>query len=160
MSRLGALPTEADVSSLMDGLLDRGAEVAAEPTPVLPGRDVVVVGAYVDGEQDVRAVVMLDLGLGASLGGGLALMSPLKVGEAIEAGALTDELGENAKEVHNVAASWFTANEVHLKLADVAVAPAPVVPSVVSFLRSPRRRVDFSIKVPTYGAGRLAIVAD
>ena len=59
MSADGAegLPTAADVRGLLNGLFDRAVTVEAEKAPVLRGRDVHVVGSYVDDTGAVRAVL-------------------------------------------------------------------------------------------------------
>ncbi len=156
---LSALPGAAEVTELLDGLLDRGVTAVEEARPVLPGRDVRVVASYVDDAQDVRAVVLLDLSLGTGLGAALALVPPPRVEEAVAAGEVPADLADNTREVLNIAASLFNCGEVHLKLADVAVAPTPVAEPTVDFLRVPRRRADLRVTVPGYGVGVLAVVA-
>ena len=157
---LSALPAGPDVRALVDGLLDRGVAVAEESRPVLLGRDVAVVATYVDDAGDVRAVVLLDLALGAVLGAALALVPPPRVAEATASGRVPEDLADNTREVLNVAASLFNCDDVHLKLRDVAVAPEPVHGPTVDFLRRPGRRADVKVDVPGYGAGVLGIVLD
>ena len=156
---LSALPGAAQVTELLDGLLDRGVTAVEEARPVLPGRDVRVVASYVDDAQQVRAVVLLDLSLGTGLGAALALVPPPRVEDAVAAGEVPDDLAENTREVLNIAASLFNCGDVHLKLADVAVAPTPVAEPTVDFLRVPRRRADLRVTVPGYVEGVLVLVA-
>ena len=155
---LSALPTGPDVRALVDGLLDRGVAVAEESRPVLLGRDVAVVATYVDDAGDVRAVVLLDLALGAVLGAALALVPPPRVAEATASGRVPEDLADNTREVLNVAASLFSCDDVHLKLRTVDVAPAPADDTAVAFLRRPGRRRDVRVDVPGYGAGILAVL--
>ena len=127
---------------------------AALPTDA----DVRVVGSYVEDDGTLRAVALTDLGLGACLGGALALVPAPRVEEAIAAGDVPPELGENTREVLNVAASLFNSAAAHLKLDRTWVAPEPVPEEVVDFLRRPLRRVDLSVSVPGYGDGVLALL--
>lgn len=157
---LSGLPSATEVRTLLDGLVDRGVTAALEATPVLLGRDVRLVASYVDDTSAVRAVVLLDLELGAALGAALALVPARRVGDAVGAGAVPEDLAENTREVLNVAASLFNCDDVHLKLRDVAVAPDPVHGPTVDFLRRPGRRADVRVDVPGYGAGVLGIVLD
>ena len=64
-----ALPGADAVRGLLNGLFDRAVTAADEPTPVLRGRDVHVVGSYVDDTGSVRAVAFCDLVMGNVLGG-------------------------------------------------------------------------------------------
>ena len=155
---LSGLPTAADVRTLIDGLVDRGVTAAEEPRPVLVGRDVRVVATYADDEAAVRAVVLLDVRLGAALGAALALVPAQRVEQAAADDAVPADLADNTREVLNVSASLFSCDDVHLKLREVAVAPQPVDAATVTFLRTPGRRVDVRLDVPGYGAGLLAVV--
>ena len=48
MSGAAGMPSAADVQGLLTGLFDRAVTVSEEERPVLRGRDVHVVGSYVD----------------------------------------------------------------------------------------------------------------
>ena len=158
MSLAAPLPTDADVRELLDGLLDKQVTVHEEPAPVLRGRDVRVVGSYVEDGGVLRAVALTDLALGSCLGAALALVPVPRVEEAIASGDVPPDLGENTREVLNVAASLFNGAQAHLKLDRTWVAPEPVPEDVAAFLRGPLRRVDLSVTVPGYGSGVLALL--
>ena len=153
-----ALPAPGDLRTLLDGLFDKPVKVHAHPSPVLPGRDVRVVGAYVDDTAAVRAVVFTDLAAGAAIGGALALLPVPRVEECVRAGEVSPDLADNAREVLNVAASLFNCGGAHLKLDRVWVAPEPVPEPVVDFLRTAGQRVDVTVDVPAYGSGVVAVL--
>lgn len=153
-----ALPAAGELRTLLDGLFDKPVKVAAHPTPVLPGRDVQVVGCYVDDTSALRAVVFTDLVVGASLGGALALVPAPRVEEAVGAGAVPADLADNTREVLNIAASLFNCGDAHLKLDAVFVAPQPVSEQVVDFLRGASQRQDVTVDVPGYGSGVVALL--
>jgi hypothetical protein len=152
------LPAADDVRGLLNGLFDRAVTVHEEDQPVLRGRDVHVVGSYVDDEGDLRAVVFCDLVLGNVLGAALALVPVPRVEEALEGGSVPEDLADNTREVLNVGASMVNQGEVHLKLAGTWVVPEPVSADVVGFLREPCRRSDLRVDVPGYGTGVLALL--
>jgi hypothetical protein len=152
------LPTADDVRGLLNGLFDRAVTVEQEEKPVLRGRDVHVVGSYVDDTGQLRAVVFCDLVTGNVLGAALALVPPPRVHEALEAGTVIGDLADNTREVLNVGASMFNHGEAHLKLAGTWVVPEAVPTAVVDFLRQPCQRSDLTIEVPGYGKGVVALL--
>ncbi|MGB8650549.1 MAG: hypothetical protein WCD35_07790 [Mycobacteriales bacterium] len=152
------MPSAADVRLLLNGLFDRAVTVHQEEQPVLPGRGVHVVGAYVDDQGALRAVVLCDLVLGNVLGAALALVPPPRVAEALAAGRVLEELADNTREVLNVGASMFNDAAAHLKLQSTWVVPEEVGDEVVEFLREPCARSDVRVDVPGYGEGVLALL--
>jgi hypothetical protein len=152
------LPTADDVRGLLNGLFDRAVTVEQQDKPVLRGRDVHVVGSYVDDEGALRAVVFCDLVTGNVLGAALALVPPPRVQEALDAGTVLGDLADNTREVLNVGASLFNQGDAHLKLAGTWVVPEEVPGEVVDFLREPCRRSDLTVEVPGYGKGVIALL--
>ncbi|MCU1692139.1 MAG: hypothetical protein JWM64_1230 [Frankiales bacterium] len=152
------LPSASDVRGLLNGLFDRSVTVHQEPAPVLPGRGVHVVGSYVEDTGRTRGLILCDLTLGCVLGAALALVPMPKVQEALDAGAVPQDLADNTQEVLNVAASLFNDAEAHLKLKAVQVAPEPVTEDVVELLRAHPHRSDLTVEVPGYGTGVLVLL--
>ena len=152
------LPTAAEVRVLLNGLFDRAVTTHDESAPVLKGRDVHVVGSYVDDLGAVRAIALADLVLGTVLGAALALIPPPRVEEALATQLIPADLADNTREVLNIAASLFNEGPLHLKLAQTWVVPEPVGEDVVTFLRSRSTRVDVRVEVPGYGEGVLALL--
>jgi hypothetical protein len=152
------LPTADDVRGLLNGLFDRAVTVHQEDGPVLRGRDVHVVGSYVDDDGSLHAVVFCDLVTGNVLGAALALVPPPRVHEALEAGSVLGDLADNTREVLNVGASMFNHGDSHLKLAGTWVVPEAVPAEVVDFLRAPCHRSDLTVEVPGYGKGVVALL--
>ena len=158
MSTTAVMPDASDVRALLQGLLDKPVAVEHQPQPVLRGRDVHVVGSYVDDDGAVRAVVLCDQVLGTVVGAALALVPPRRVEEALETGLVPADLADNTREVLNVGASMFNSGAAHLKLQSTWVVPEPVAEDVVSFLREPCQRTDVKVDVPGYGEGLLALL--
>lgn len=158
MSEPAVMPGAGDVRAMLNGLLDKPVTVTQEPRPALPGRDVHVVGSYVDDTGELRAVVLCDQVLGTVLGAALALVPKPRVDEALATGRVPHDLAENTREVLNVGASMFNAGAAHVKLQGTWVVPEAVTEDVVDFLRVPCQRADLRVDVPGYGAGLLALL--
>jgi hypothetical protein len=152
------MPQAADVAQLVEGLLGRQVTGARTPDPVMRGKDVRIVGSYVDDGGSVKAVCLVDLVLGNALGAALALVPEPRVAAAVSAGRVDEDLAENTREVLNVAASLFNSGDRHLKLAGTWVEKEPVPDDVVAFLRVPGRRDDLRLEINGYGGGVLALV--
>ncbi len=152
------LPTSVAVRELLNGLFDRAVTTSLEDQPVLRGRDVHVVGSYVDDTGAVRAVGMCDLVLGNVLGAALALVPAPRVEEALAEQRVPPDLADNTREVLNIAASLFNEGPLHLKLDETFVVPEPVSASVVDFLRTRSDRADVRVEVPGYGEGVIALL--
>ncbi len=152
------MPAAADVRSMLNGLFDRAVTTHDESQPVLLGRDVHVVGSYVDDAGDIRAIALLDLVLGTVMGAALALVPPPRVEEALATKLVPADLADNTREVLNIAASLFNDGPLHLKLGQTWVVPEAVGEEVVAFLRSRSTRADVRVDVPGYGEGVLALL--
>lgn len=152
------LPQPNEVGQLVEGLLGRDVTSVRQPEPTLRGRDVRIVGSYVDDSGSVRAVALVDVVLGNALGAALALVPEPRVATAVAAGVVEDDLAENTREVLNVAASLFNAGDTHLKLSGTWVEDEPVPAPVVDFLRVPGHRSDLEVDINGYGSGVLALI--
>ena len=152
------LPDAAEVGQLVEGLLGRPVTSAKKPQPTLRGRDVRIVGSYVDDSGAIQAVALVDVVLGNALGAALALVPEPRVASAVAAGLVEDDLAENTREVLNVAASLFNEGDTHLKLSGTWVEQEPVPDPVVDFLRVPGTRSDLDVDISGYGSGVLALI--
>ena len=152
------LPDAAEVGQLVEGLLGRQVTSTVQPQPTLRGRDVRIVGSYVDDTGAVQAVALVDVVLGNALGAALALVPEQRVAGAVAAGVVEDDLAENTREVLNVAASLFNEGDTHLKLSGTWVEQEPVPAPVVDFLRVPGSRSDLDVEISGYGTGVLALI--
>ena len=153
-----ALPQPHEVGQLVEGLLGRDVTSVRQPEPTLRGKDVRIVGSYVDDTGSVRAVALVDVVLGNALGAALALVPEPRVATAVAAGVVEEDLAENTREVLNVAASLFNEGETHLKLSGTWVEQEPVPDPVVDFLRVPGTRSDLEVDISGYGSGVLALI--
>lgn len=155
------LPTPADVRAMLEPLTGRDLDMAPGP-PFAPGPHApATVAAYISDQGVLRATVTLDLALSAALGGSLALTPPSAVAEAVAEGALSELMREGLDEVANIVAALFNQdNAVHLRLDRVYHPGAELPRPVRAHCLTLGKRLDLSIAVAGYGAGRFGLACD
>lgn len=160
MSAETPLPAAKDVRELFEGLLGRDVQVTTGGGMVDPNEEFgAAVGVYVDNLLRLTALVIFDLDLAARVGAAIGLVPSRGAEEAINAGALPDNLLENASEVLNITASLFNAEGApHVKL-DVVYAPGEAVPAdVAQWILAYVRRTDLDMEIAGYGPGRFSLL--
>lgn len=154
------LPTALEVRELLEGLLGRDVDVELTSTGADPRKHPgALVGVYVDNAMQVRALMLFDLALAASVGAAIGLLGVRLVEEVGRTELLSPALYDNAAEILNVGATLFNAEGApHVRLGD-AYAPREIVPSDVdSRLRGMVPRMDLDVVVSGYGGGKLSVV--
>jgi hypothetical protein len=154
------LPPAELVGRLIAGLVGRSVTVDKVPPPNLDLTQPMTVAAYIRDTGMLSVVAVSDLALTAQLGAALAMMPAGVANEAIEKGALPDDLVENHREIVNVAARLFNrANLPHVKLRDVDVTPTTLPGDVSSLLNRYTERLAMEIETEGYGTGRMWMFA-
>jgi hypothetical protein len=154
------LPPAELVGRLIAGLIGRSVTVDKVPPPNLDLTEPMTVAAYVRDSGLIGAVAVSDLALTAQLGAALAMVPAGVANEAIELGALPDDLVENHREIVNVAARLFNrANLPHVKLRDVDVTPTTLPGDVNGLLSGFKERLAMEIETEGYGVGRMWMFA-
>jgi hypothetical protein len=154
------VPHPKQIRDLFLGLTGKDIEVGPV-NPVVPGRDAAVVAVFVTDKTATGAAVACDLPLAAYAGAALGLVPLPKAEEALESGLLPEDLTENFYEVVKILASVFNENPEapHLKLYKVHAVGEKLPTDVAASLGYVVRRLDLSIDVAGYGAGRLSSVS-
>jgi len=153
------LPQPQQVRDLFVDLLDRDVQLSpcapVAPGPVTPAS----VATYVDDLQRVRAVISCDLELSARAGAAIGLVPASGAERAIRSGWIDGSLGENLKEVLDVAATLFNVKgATHLRLQVLHPAGDELPHDVRSRALTLGRRQDVELDIAGYGAGRLSVV--
>jgi hypothetical protein len=152
------IPIQESVRDFFTDLLGRG--VAASKRSALPydEEDPLVVGRYLDDAGETAALLVSDLDFAAFSGAALAMIPKVVAAEAIKAGALSDTLLDNFREVVNVFSSLLNAPTTpHLVLKTLERHPEGTA-DVAELLEAPRRRRDFDVTIEGYGSGVLAVL--
>jgi hypothetical protein len=152
------LPPTKLIKDVIDGML--GKEVSVAPADALTSADTIggAVAVYIDDANGLGAVAGWDLNLASHVGAAVALVPRGAAEEAIEDRYLPDNLLENLSEVSNVLASVFQIpGNPHLRLARMYRPINSADNDAVQLLYALGNRIDLSVDVPGYGAGRLAV---
>jgi hypothetical protein len=153
------LPHPKDVKDMFEGLLGRGVEVAPGE-PVVPGpTSWAAVGAYVQDDLTLSAVVIADVPLAAYAGASLGLLPPGGAEDAIGLGTVDGAMWENFAEMLSIAISLLNHDGApHVRLYE-AYPPGEHAPADVHALATGiGRRVDLAVTIAGYGTGKLSVV--
>jgi hypothetical protein len=153
------LPHPKEVKDMLADMLGRDITVApCDPyTPVLTDRHSVAV--YVDDQNQMAAVVALDLPLSVWVGAAIGLVPPGGAEDQVDEGELSRPVRDNLYEVLNIVSALFNKpGAPHLKIYSLH-APGEAVPSDVALLvKSLGNRLDLDVTVAGYGKGKLGLV--
>jgi hypothetical protein len=153
------LPNPKAVRDMLLDLLGRDVDVALggpwAPTPKDPG----TVGVYTDDRSQLRALVFCDLALSAYFGTAIALIPVDAARGCIQEKSLTAAVSENVYEVLNIIAGVFNRpDRPHLRLYGMHAPGEPPTTDVSARLRGFGNRLDLTVKVSGYGAGRMTVM--
>ena len=151
------LPTAKDVRDLLEALLGRDVDLSDGRR--LADATAAMVGVYVDDRLGMRALVMMNLHLAATVGSAIGLMPVGGVEAAIEDGELLGVQQDNAAEVLNVVASLFNVGDApHLRLYATS-GPGEAAPDdVVAAVTELGGRADWCVGVKGYPGGLLSVL--
>ncbi|HWH01551.1 MAG TPA: hypothetical protein VNV66_20060 [Pilimelia sp.] len=152
------LPGMLPIRNLIEDLL--GRDVGIELADPIVAADVpkTVIALYVDRGQRLAAVLGMDLPLAAYAGAALGLMPAGGAEAAIEDGELSPVLAENVHELCNILSTVLNREEgTHVRLHEVYLPGYPPPPDARSHLLALGRRLDVTLTISRYGAGRLSI---
>ncbi len=153
------LPTNKAVRDLFETLLGRDVTVVpCAPVEIGPA-DPTHMAAYVDDAMRMAAAAVSDLPLAIRCASALALMPRPDAAAVQAARQLTDDARSTMDEVLNIVATLFNLpGAPHVRL-DRTYPPGGAVPTdVTSAARTLGRRLDLSVDIAGYGAGRLSLV--
>jgi hypothetical protein len=154
------VPHLEPVRVLFAALTGRDIEIGRGAEPVAVGGAAgSVVGRYVDGALETRALVAFDLALAAHAGAALGLLPVDAAEDAIACGVLPHGLLQNASEVLTIVASLFNQPGCpHLRLYRVFGPTDDPGADVRELAVRTAPRDDMWLELARYGRGRLSIV--
>jgi hypothetical protein len=156
---MSTLPHPKEVRDMFGNMLGRDITVApCDPyTPVMTDRHSVAV--YVDDQNQMAAVTVLDLPLSVWVGAAIGLVPPGGAEDQVDEGELSRPVRENLYEVLNIFSALFNKpGAPHLKIYSMH-APGEAVPSDVALLvKSIGNRLDLDVTVAGYGSGKIGVV--
>ena len=160
MTTMGALPERQQIKDLFEGLLGRDVSIS-DGSPVDPSASVgPMLGVYVDDQNHLSAVVLMDFPLAAYAAAALGLVPKGGADASIEDGELSAMLCENAGEILNVlAAPIGDASGVHQRLDQTITPTDPLPGDVAAWTATLGSRIDLTLEIKGYGSGDLSVVS-
>lgn len=153
------LPQNKDIKDMLEMLLGREITLGSANAVSVDDRPGPTTGVYVDDEDCLSAVVLMDLELTAYVGAAIGLVPVAGAQAAVQDWSIPDTIHENACEVLNVVASLLNdATRTHQRLFETYSATDPLPDDVAVWSGVPGPRRDLDVEVKGYGHGRLSIV--
>jgi hypothetical protein len=156
MSR--ALPASKDVKDLLEDLL--GRSITVSPADPVRSSDLpkTHVSLYVDDGLHLAAVVGLDLALAVYCGAAIGLVPVGGAKDCVDEGKMSPMLAENIAEICNVFSGLINRPGMpHVRMYQTFLPGKPPPADAAGFLLAIGRRLDLTVDVAGYGAGRFAI---
>lgn len=158
MSDTSVIPGALNVRNLFEDLLGRDVAVTQGEPLAVKDLSTAVVAIFVDGSQQLVAVIGLDLGLAANAGAALGLIPAGAAEDAVDERQLPSSLAENVGELCNVLTSLLNREGApHVKLYQV-IYPGTALPNdAQAHLLALGRRLDLTVEISRYGKGRFSL---
>lgn len=157
LPRVTPLPSRHKVRTVIEDLVGRPVDLAdAPPMPASPTN---LFAVFTNDAHALAAVIEVDLGMAARMGGALAMLPKGGVEDAINEVDLSGLLRECCHEVFNVLATVFNvpnAQHVHLYALHGPLGGVPT--DVQRFAARAGNRLDLTLTIGGYGPGRMSVV--
>ncbi len=147
------------ITTLLDHLVNQ--RITTRPgTPFPPTLAPAITCTWVDDDDALLYAGVCEMGLAAALGAAVGMRPASAAADVVSDGAIPPELQADCREVFNVLSRAFTdAGSVHVRLHQIAFAPAPMLAAVSELNTRAAGRHDFKISVGSHGAGRLGFLS-
>jgi hypothetical protein len=133
-----------------------GDGVGVHPAKALSG-DAPFCGVYRDKDEQPVGVCLADAAFAAYAGAALSMMMPGDAKEAAQKGALPDTMQANLYELMNIMSSLLMSERSpHLRMREMSTA-LTADPAVKAIAAQPASQVAFTVDIPRYGSGRIAL---
>jgi len=158
MSDTSVIPVALTVRNLFEDLLGRDVNVSPGDPMTAADLPTGVFAVYTDAQQQLYAVLGMQLELAANAGAALGLLPAGAAEDSIEEKTLFPNLAENVFELCNVLTSLLNREGgPHVKMYQV-IYPGMVLPNDVrAHLLALGKRLDLTVEVARYGKGKLSL---
>jgi hypothetical protein len=152
-----SIPDANGVARTLSGLCGKSANCrGGKPFGPAP-RSPVVVASYVEAGNKLAAVLVMDLGLAASVGAALVMLPPVMAQECLKTGKITDNIDENMREVLNVCATMFNSSNTPRVTLGSVITVEKLPEAIASFVKASAAKLDVEVTLPTYPGGKLSL---
>ncbi|MEZ4331009.1 MAG: hypothetical protein R3F35_04620 [Myxococcota bacterium] len=151
-------PKLNEVAQQLEPLMGRATKVTAASGPNKLEASCQT-ARYVTRDDKLAALCQVDVGLAAALGAALALLPAGAAEDAAKAGKLPDNLLDAFSEVANILAGVLCVDgALHVRWTTVAQSQAELSADDKALLAKPASRLDVTVEIEGFGAGKLSIV--
>lgn len=154
------MPDEEDVAELFGGLVDAEVDVQPNSDKPLKSKRFAIIGEYQNDEGNPVLLMAADVALVNFLGSALVMLPKDEAENANKNGSISDEIKESFQEICNISSSLINdAGNSHVRFANMYTAKDGNYATPVSdIINEPSARTDFTVTIPGYGSGRLALL--
>jgi hypothetical protein len=158
MSDTSVIPVALTVRNLFEDLLGRDVNVSPGDPMTAADLPTGVFAVYTDTQQQLYAVLGMQLALAANAGAALGLLPAGAAEDSIEEKTLFPNLAENVFELCNVLTSLLNREgSPHVKLYQVIYPGMELPNDVRAHLLALGKRLDLTVEVARYGKGKLSL---
>ncbi|HEU4347847.1 MAG TPA: hypothetical protein VFR35_08670 [Actinoplanes sp.] len=158
MSDTSVLPGSLTVRNLFEDLLGRDCNVGPGDPITQDDLSTAAVAIFADSQQQIYAVLGMQLTLAANAGAAMGLLPPGAAEDSIAEKKLNPGLAENVFELCNVLTSLLNREGApHVKLYQVVYPGMPLPNDARAFLMALGRRLDLMVEVSRYGKGKFSL---
>jgi hypothetical protein len=158
MSDTSVIPVALTVRNLFEDLLGRDVNVSPGDPMTAADLPTGVFAVYTDTQQQLYAVLGMQLALAANAGAALGLLPAGAAEDSIEEKTLFPNLAENVFELCNVLTSLLNREGApHVKMYQVIYPGMDLPNDVRAHLLALGKRLDLTVEVARYGKGKLSL---
>ena len=158
MSDTSVVPIALTVRNLFEDLLGRDVNVSPGDPMTAADLPTGVFAVYTDAQQQIYAVLGMQLALAANAGAALGLLPAGAAEDSIEEKKLFPNLAENVFELCNVLTSLLNREGgPHVKMYQVIYPGMELPNDVRAHLLALGKRLDLTVEVARYGKGKLSL---
>lgn len=158
MSDTSVIPVALTVRNLFEDLLGRDVNVSPGDPMTAADLPTGVFAIYTDTQQQLYAVLGMQLALAANAGAALGLLPAGAAEDSIEEKKLFPNLAENVFELCNVLTSLLNREGApHVKLYQVIYPGMDLPNDARAHLLALGKRLDLTVEVARYGKGKFSL---
>ncbi|MBN1165486.1 MAG: hypothetical protein JXB45_12985 [Candidatus Krumholzibacteriota bacterium] len=153
------LPESGALRDLLEKLLDMKVTVnQGKPVAISPETPLAI-ATYKKDNGSIKVVWLCDLKFVIYSGAALSVIPPETAESSLSSGEIPDNIRDNFQEVLNVSTELLNKpDRSRISLGDTVIVPAEIPAEIADIVSNPRMRLDFSVKIPGYGEGRVSLL--
>ncbi len=155
MAKFSASSTEK-ITETFEIILGKDVEIK-EGGDITPN-DCCSAAIYVDNDGKMQAACLFDLPLSAYTSAALSMINADVANDAVQEGALSNNLKENLYEIFNISVALFNERaQTGIRIKDVHISPEKIPAPLISMLEKSPAQSGYDMSIDSYGNGKLRL---